>query len=122
MATVDAGGTPTDSGSPALLSCPQAQGLSYTGCGFLRTSGDWTSTWKDGYACATCSAGGTAYSGCTMATSPGTRVEGPGPVLCVKNCASECCFHFTGAVCETDANCCAPLRCQVGDAGAKSCR
>jgi hypothetical protein len=116
-----AGGIGDAGGGGDPLYCPQTPGLAYNGCGFLKPSGDWTSTWKGGYACATCAASGSARSGCLMQSVPGTKVEGPGPVLCVASC-SECCFRAVGSTCSSDAECCAPLRCQTGDAGMKTCR
>lgn len=86
---------------------------STNGCGFLIRPGEQEFLWKDGMACGACEANGKSFTGCKVDRQPEDISVGDQPtlVLCVSNCRAECCYKRPGAPCETDANCCAPLRC-----------
>lgn len=119
-----AGGAGGAVGGPEVLYCPDPTHPSIGGCGFLVSAGQWEYLWKGDMACATCTTSATnvkPVTGCKV-TNPPQMTSNPTPapavVLCVANCRAECCYKRPGAVCESDANCCSPLRC-VASAGGK---
>lgn len=122
VAAADGGSLPSDTGaSGTLLTCPQAQNFQATLCGFAGPHlVTWVGRWEDGLECAVCTSVAGQHTGCTA--DKGSRTtEGPGPLLCVQGCGG-CCYRALAAPCAGDADCCAPMHCQAGDAGDKSCR
>jgi hypothetical protein len=109
-------------GSASAPYCAQEAGLqvSTKSCGFLVQLGQWEYLYKDGIVCADCFVGARRVTGCKVERARGTGQNEA--ELCVAACRTECCYQRAGATCETDANCCAPLRCKDNGPGRnKSC-
>jgi hypothetical protein len=118
------GGAPAE---PEILYCPQDTHPLTGGCGFLVQAGTWEYLWKGDMACGTCTdSKSKPVVGC-KAPGPAQMTSNPVPnpeyILCVPNCRAECCFKRPGTICESDANCCAPMHCMDNGAGKlKTCR
>lgn len=102
--------------------CSTTAGFTATACGYLlpgKCGGySWAPKFKNGHQCGVCNQGRTS---CLVNDRGPDECGKPlAPLLCVSGCA-ECCFQTVGSPCESDADCCSPLRCQAAGAG-KVCK
>lgn len=105
--------------------CSASAGSTETGCGFLVTGKcggyGWVPKFKNGFECAVCTS--PQRTGCLEGDRGPDECGNPKPTaLCVQGCA-ECCYRRVDAPCESDADCCSPLRCQSAASGSgKACK
>lgn len=86
-------------------------------CGYLNARYDAIDRQLNGIRCRIC----TVDDGGKISNITGCSPQ-PGGGICVADC-SACCYDVSNSVCDSDRDCCAPLRCvPVGSGTVKACR
>jgi hypothetical protein len=96
--------------------CEQLDNYDFNACYWSPGKGlSGSNRWFGDVLCGTCrfAPTGKVLSDCYLESREGA-------IYCARSC-TECCFRNTGVPCDTDGECCAPLRCVRGDAG-KRCQ